>query len=135
LRLANSSAQPWAPSAILYINNWHGSAFGGGDTQLYFGSNSAGLTAQQLALIKFSLSGGLYPAQILSTGEIIPAVLPPLAFTSNPTTFILSWTRDYQLQSATNVAGPYFPIPGATPPYTNPFVGSRRFFRLGLPAP
>jgi len=47
LRLANSSAQPWVPSAMLYITNWHGSASGGGATQLYFGSNSSSLTTQQ----------------------------------------------------------------------------------------
>src|SRR5204863_9957190 len=40
LRLANSSAQPWDSTAILYITNWHGSAVGGGQTQLYFGSNA-----------------------------------------------------------------------------------------------
>jgi hypothetical protein len=40
LRLANSSTQPWSSTAILYINNWHGSVSGGGQTQLFFGSDS-----------------------------------------------------------------------------------------------
>src|SRR5262245_31708360 len=67
LRLANSSGETWSPSANLYINNWHGSPSGGGQTQLYFGSDATGLTSQQLALIKFSFSGRLYPARILAT--------------------------------------------------------------------
>src|SRR5204862_6894555 len=57
LRLANSSGEPWSPTANLFINNWHGSASGGGQTQLYFGSNATGLTSPQLARINFSVSG------------------------------------------------------------------------------
>jgi hypothetical protein len=72
LRLANSSEQPWDPRAILYLTNWHGSVSGGGATQLYFGSTADGLTAQQLAQVRFSLSGGLYPARLLVTGEVVP---------------------------------------------------------------
>src|SRR5205807_5722978 len=86
LRLANSSAQPWASSAILYINNWHGSTSGGGATRLYFGFNSSGLTAQQLGQIQFDVSGGLYPAKILATGEVVPVVTPQVQFTRNGST-------------------------------------------------
>lgn len=136
LRLANSAMQPWDSSAVLYISNWHGSTSGHGDTQLFVGSNGNGLTSQQLAQIRFSLTGGLYPAQMLSTGEVIPATqLPPLAFSSNPDALILSWTGNYPLLSATNVSGPYDLIPGATSPFTNAFVDPQRFFRLGLAAP
>src|SRR5213078_3301995 len=56
LRLANSSAEPWSSTATLYINNWRGSAAGGGETQLFFGSDANGLTSQQLARIRFSIS-------------------------------------------------------------------------------
>lgn len=135
LRLANSSAQPWSPSAVLYINNWHSSFSGGGDTRIYFGSNANGLTGQQLAQIKFSLSGSLHPARILSTGEIVPAVLPPIAFTRTTHALVSSWTGGYQLFSATNVAGPYVAIPGTTSPFTNTFVDLQRFFQLRAPMP
>src|SRR5207237_4361879 len=78
LRLANSSAQPWSSSAILYINNWHGSVSGAGATELFFGSDANGLTSRQLAQIKFDVSGGLYPARILATGEVVPQQIPVL---------------------------------------------------------
>jgi hypothetical protein len=74
LRLANSSGEAWSPTANLYIDNWHGSPSGGGETQLFFGSKAKGLTSQQLALIRFSLPGGLYPARRLSTGEVVPQI-------------------------------------------------------------
>jgi hypothetical protein len=77
LRLANSTAQPWTSSATLYITNWQGSVSGGGQAQLFFGTSSDGLTAQQLALIKFSLPEGVFPARILATGEVVPDTLPP----------------------------------------------------------
>jgi hypothetical protein len=82
LRLANSSAQAWAANAILYITNWHGSISGGGATQLYFGSNSSGLTIGQLARTTFSNPGGFpagnYPAKLLSTGELVPDAGTPV---------------------------------------------------------
>jgi hypothetical protein len=77
LRLANSSAQAWASGAILFINNWHGSISGGGATRLYLGSNSGSLTVQQLAQVQFQISSNTYPAAILSTGEVVPASVPP----------------------------------------------------------
>jgi hypothetical protein len=135
LRLANSSGQPWEPSTILYLHNWHGSFVGGGDTRLYFGSNTNGLTAQQLAQIQFPLSGRLHPARLLSTGEIVPAVLPPIACTRTIDALVFSWTGGYQLFSATNVTGPYVAVPGATSPFTNAFVDPQRFFQLCAPVP
>src|SRR5205807_2558974 len=85
LRLANSSAQPWDSTASLYITNWHGSASGGGQTQLFFGSSASGLTAQQLAQLKFPVSGGLYLARILATGEVVPQI-PLLTFSRSGNT-------------------------------------------------
>jgi hypothetical protein len=106
---------------------------------VFGGTSSQGLTAAQVGQVTFvdpvGWPAGNYPAQILSTGELIPAVPPPRALMRNPDALILSWTGDYQLLSATNVGGPYVPIPGATNPFTNPFVGPQRFFRLGLPTP
>jgi hypothetical protein len=52
----------------------------------------------------------------------------PLAITQNG---ILSWTGTSTLQSATNVAGPYLDVPGATSPYTNDSGAlPQQFFRL-----
>jgi hypothetical protein len=126
LRFQDSRDLPWA--ANLQIRRWAGS------DHIFVGTNAQGLTTSQLSQITFVNPGGLpaghYPAQILSTGEIVPAAPPPLAFTRSPGALVLSWTGDYQLLSATNVTGPYDPIPGATTPFTNPFVGPQHFFRL-----
>jgi hypothetical protein len=131
LRLANSSGEPWNSSAILYINNWHGSISGGGATQLNFGSNSVGLTSQQLSQIRFALSGSLYPAKILATGEVVPIAPPIIEFARNGNTLTLTWPSGSFLQSATNVVGPYSDLPGAISPYTiNTTIEPQRFFRL-----
>jgi hypothetical protein len=45
---------------------------------------------------------------------------------------VITWAGAYPLLSATNVAGPYTVVTGATSPYTNsPPLSSRRFFGLG----
>jgi hypothetical protein len=128
LRLANSSAQPWDPSAILYITNWHGSASGGGETQLFVGSNASGLTSQQLARIKFSVSGGFSPARILATGEVVPQQV--LTFSRAGNNLTLTWSPGWTLQSSTNVAGPYQDVQGATSPYMASMTTLSQFFRL-----
>jgi len=115
LRLANSSAQPWDSAALLYITNWHGLASGGGETQLYFGSTASGLTTQQLAQIKFNLSGGLSAARILPTGEVVPQQVVTYSRSGNMLT--LTWPPGYTLQSSTNVAGPYQDVLEASSPY------------------
>jgi hypothetical protein len=44
---------------------------------------------------------------------------------------VLTWTDPtFSLQSATNVAGPFSNVTGATSPYTNSPTGSQLFFRL-----
>jgi hypothetical protein len=129
LRLANSSAQPWDSSAILYVTNWHGSTFGGGTTQLYFGSNSSGLTSQQLSQIRFALSPGVHAATILTTGEVVPAGAT-LDFTRNASTLTLTWPSGWFLQSATNVTGPYNDVPETSSPYPVDMTSPQQFFRV-----
>lgn len=138
LHFRDSHDVPWSGTNLLIVH-WSASTNGAGPHHVFVGTNSQGLTASQVSQITFvnpvGWPAGNYSARILATGEIIPAVLPPLAFTRNVGALILSWTGDYQLLSATNVVGPYNPIPGATSPSTNPFIGPQRFFRLGLAAP
>ena len=130
LRLANSSAQPWDSSAMLYVTNWHGSTPGAGATQLYFGFNSNGLTPQQLSQIRFALSTGLSPATILTTGEVVPAGAATLAFSRNGSTLTLTWPSGWFLQSATNVTGPYNDVPETSSPYPVDITSPQQFFRL-----
>ena len=83
LRFADSSGVAWSSGNQLLIKNWSGSLTGGGSEQVSFGSSAAGLTTNQLAQLGFvSPAGkvaGLYRAQMLSSGEVVPAstaVLP-----------------------------------------------------------
>ncbi|MCD6050889.1 MAG: hypothetical protein K0Q55_2292 [Verrucomicrobia bacterium] len=140
LRFLNSSAVPWSGSG-LSILRWSGSTNGGGPHHVYVGTDSQGLTATQLSQIKFvnptGWPTGSYPARILSTGEVVPAALAPIEFTTNhdADALVLSWMGDYQLLSSTNAAGPYVEVSGATPPFTNEFIDPQRFFLLSEPAP
>jgi fibronectin-binding autotransporter adhesin len=80
IRFADSSAQVW--NSTLAILDWAGLSTGGGDDQVYFGSNASGLTGSQLSKITFvnptvdgQFYSGNFGASILATGEIV-AVIP-----------------------------------------------------------
>lgn len=83
LRLANSAATAWTAGKTLTISNWNGSASGGGSDQIFAGTDATGLTAGQLAQIKWinPFGGGdMTATKILATGEIVPStfVTPPV---------------------------------------------------------
>ncbi len=130
VRFANSSSVAWSNQATFLIQNWHGSISGGGATQIYFGSDSSGLTRQQLAQIRFDISGRLSSATILASGEVVPVAQPTLEFSSSNGALNLKWGSGWILQSATNVAGPYQDVSGVSSPYAVSFTGPQRFFRL-----
>src|SRR5207245_2858357 len=132
LSFANSAGEIWAGGATLVIADWNGSLSGGGAEQLRFGTDQTGLTLAELSQIRFSYSSQLYSAKILSTGEVVPdQLIPPLAFSKQGNNLVLTWPPGWSLQTATNVPGPYFDIPGATPPYTNDMtLKPQQFFRL-----
>jgi hypothetical protein len=129
MRFADSHTSPW--NGPLQIRQW---GVIPGD-HIYFGTNAQGLTTAQLAQITFSGSNTNYPAKLLATGELVPAVPPPLVATNSNNTLVLSWPGGYELVSATNVNGTYLKVPGATSPFTNAFTDPQRFFRLHLPSP
>ncbi len=138
VRFADSSALNWDSSSRLVIQGWAGSYSGNGATQLYFGNSSGGLTPAQLALVRFldpaGSQPGSYNAQILSTGEVVPASPPALLSSRSANQLVLTWSGNYQLFSATNVAGPYQPVSGAASPYTNDMrADPHRFFILQPP--
>jgi hypothetical protein len=130
IRFLPSSAIAWTSGAHLVITNWNYS----GNTRLFFGNDASGLSASQLAQITFSLPGGFapgnYPAQLLSTGELVPVAQPTLQAVRSGSALVLTWPSGFQLLSATNVTGPYTPVSGATSPRTNLFSKPREFFRL-----
>jgi hypothetical protein len=134
LRFAPSSTQFWHPAARLLIVHWGASTYGW--PRIFFGTNASGLTAQQLAQIRFRdpyEPSGDHAAHMRATGEIVP--VPNNATVTSrrdgPRS-VLQWPSDYGfvLETATNLSGPFAPVLGATPPHTNQLAGPRRFFRL-----
>jgi hypothetical protein len=60
-------------------------------------------------------------------------VRPTLVVSRLDNAIVLTWTGHYPLLAATNVAGPYLPVAGATSPYTNSTALPRQnFFGLGF---
>ena len=85
INFADSSGISWNGSVSLTIQNWSGTPVtGGGTDQLYFGSSTSGLTATQVGQIffkdPFGGTGGLVPAAILPTGEVVPIPEPSTVF-------------------------------------------------------
>jgi hypothetical protein len=126
----DSSAVAWTPGVFLVVTNWHVP----GPNAVYFGASASSLSASQLRQVIFSNPGGFapgdYPAQLLSTGELVPAPRPTLQFTHSGSALVFTWPSGFQLFSALIVTGPYTPVPNATSPWTNFFTKPREFFRL-----
>ncbi len=55
---------------------------------------------------------------------------PTLNIATNAGNPVLEWSNAFTLQTATNVAGVYSDVAGATSPYTNLSTNSQRYFRL-----
>ncbi len=77
IHFEDSSSSTWTPGSTLLLQNWSGTPVtGGGSTQIYFGSNASGLTANQLAQIWFvnpnGMAPGLYRGVLLANGELVP---------------------------------------------------------------
>lgn len=82
VHFADSSVNDWGNNDTLLVRNWAGSA----TNKLAFGNDNSGLTAGQVGSIGFldpaGHDAGLYRAQILNSGEVVPlekveAVNPP----------------------------------------------------------
>ena len=133
VRFANSSSATWESGARLIITHWSGSPAGGGHHQVYFGTDSDGLSAGQQAQIFFQNPAGvdgLYPAMLLQTGEIVPSQL--LLAQRATGGLALSWAGGVVLQSATNVFGPFEDVPELTSPCMIQFNDPQRFLRLKI---
>jgi hypothetical protein len=79
LKFANSAAATWGP-AILTISGWNGSPTGLGQDEIFFGTSASGLTAAQVAQVRFldpaGLAPSLYEATMLNTGELVAVPEP-----------------------------------------------------------
>jgi hypothetical protein len=134
LHFADSHGLVWSNGATLTIENWKGSIEGGGQHQLLFGSDPRVLTQQQLSQIRFhNPSGipGIFPARVLSSGEVVPRQL--LIADRNGGDLVLRWTNGDFLQSSTNAAGPFEDVIPTSSPYRVSPHDPIRFFRLRGP--
>jgi hypothetical protein len=79
-------------------------------------------------------SSGTIRYDLVSVFGDAASMLPspiPLTIQQVGNSAVLSWTNPaFSLQSASDVAGPYTTISGATSPYTNTITGAQQFFRL-----
>ena len=134
LRFEPSEATSWHPDGRLVIYNWTGSINGRGAHQIYFGTNRAGISAQQLSQIRFRnpavFAPGDYPARIRGNGEIVPIARPSLRFARTETSIVMQWSGDYVLQTATNVLGPFTDVIATSPYEVKAGSELARFFRL-----
>ena len=135
LRFANSRDSLLDFRILLVIMNWSGSTNGGGTHQIIFGNSADAWTPGQLWHTAFRNPAGFppgdYPARILANGEVVPMGRPALAVSWGANSMALSWSENYYLQTATNVAGPYFDISNASSPYAvQPNAERQRYFRL-----
>ncbi len=79
VNFSSSSGNAWTAGKFLIVSNWNGSTSGGGPDVVKFGVSPGGLTAGQLAQIKWINpfgAGDLTGAEQLASGEIVPLVAP-----------------------------------------------------------
>jgi hypothetical protein len=131
VRVRNSRDVQWS-APQLKLTGWHG--WDGKGTRLFFGADASGLTEAQLSKVVFinplGWRKGEYPARILNTGEIVPAVAPPLIISRDLPGLIFSWPGEYDLFRATNIAGPFLKVEGATRAASNLFNAPQQYFQL-----
>ena len=141
LAFANSNTQDWG-GILLYLAN-----FKPGVDSLRFGTNNSGLSASQLALLRFTSSLEV-PGRIDANGFVTPAPPPTLSITrGNPTGMKITWDaisgRFYNLQYRANpttaawITNAITDIvaTNTTVSYTdNPGTNRQRFYRVRLKA-
>jgi len=128
----------WDAWARFVVQNWRGSAAGGGAHQIVFGTNGSGLTPPQLARIRFynpvGFPEGEYAATLLDTGEIVPLAptgrAPSITYQQTSSRLQLTWPLGYTLQTATNIAGPFADVNTNSPYTLDTTAEPQRFFRF-----
>lgn len=108
------------------------------------GTNLAGATGSSYALNGFQFNrAGRYAVVVSSpagsvTGQVAAiGLIPVLGIYPDPSGAIMKWSGQFMLQTATNLSGPYYDLPGVLSPVTNTLLASdtQRFFRLRVSDP
>jgi hypothetical protein len=111
LNFSNSSSlTPWGAGATLTINGWTGTrGVTGTAGKIFFGA-ATGLTSEQLAKISFTGFPGT--PILLATGELVPAPLPTVTFTTASQSSVnetgsMTITAELSATSASTVTIPF----------------------------
>jgi len=128
----------WDAGARFVVQNWRGSAAGGGVHQILFGTNGSGLTPPQLAKIRFYNPAGFpegeYAATLLDTGEMVPLAsmgrAASITYQHTSSRLQLTWPLGYTLQTATNIVGPFEDMNTNSPYILDTTADPQRFFRF-----
>jgi len=99
IAFANSSAANWTAGTTLTITNWDGTFGNAGSNQIFFGSDSTGLTATQLSDIVFLDTHGqpvAYGATLLSNGELLTPVPEPSTYLAGASLILLAGLREWR---------------------------------------
>lgn len=111
-----------------------------GATYSWSGPNGFASTNQNPSLVNVNTNfSGLYSVTATTGGctssprTTVVTVYPPASVTADTIdgNIVLDWPGG-TLQSATNVAGPWTDVDGATSPRTNSTSGAQEFFRVKL---
>lgn len=95
--------------------------------QEFFGSDND--NGNGTGAVAFDVADGRIFALDSNNGLIALKYAPRLFHTWSGTSLVMTWTGPGTLQSASNVAGPYANVPGASSPFTNTASGPL-FFRV-----
>jgi hypothetical protein len=102
LRFAASNLSTWTGTLSIY--NWSGNPAGGGTDQVFFGSNSSGLTSGQLGQINFysgtTVGSFLGTAKFTGTGdgEIVPVPEPTAVGVALGVLGLIGWRERRRLR-------------------------------------
>ncbi len=152
------SAQPSGPDITFYSQPQSQVAYLGGSASfnvsvsgagpfgyqwLFNGQPLPGRIADKLSLANLPLSAagsysvainnyyGSVTSSVANLTIIVDTNTPSLAAAQNGANLVLNWSGPFVLQTATNLAGPFSDLPGATSVYTNAIANEpQRFFRL-----
>ncbi len=115
-------------SAVACSYQWQfgGSNIIGATTNVYKLTNVLPAAAGSYSVVAANYGGTTLSSNALLTIRPILSV----GTTAGGGKVVINWTGSYNLQSATNVLGPYGDITGATSPFTNTNTIPQQFFRL-----
>ena len=114
-----------------FLSRFEGSFSGGGRHQLRFGDDDRGLRETEVGQIWFEKPTGfpgIYPARILSDGEVVP--LPRIIAERQIADIILRGPPGFILQTSTNISGPFEDVAESLNAASLRPSEPARFFRL-----